>query len=135
MDKREFLKKSGVAVVGSMMPRIGFAATRPEGTQKNWAGNLTYSTDRLEQPGTVDELRTAMGGSTHVKALGARHSFKDDDRKNSDAHDCLGMYNGLRHSNDSSYATRQISRLRDRQQEPATIQRQRRDIYQPRAKP
>jgi xylitol oxidase len=75
MDKREFLKKSGVAVVGSMMPKIALSQGRPEGTQKNWAGNYTYSTDRLEQPGTVEEVRTAIAGSTHVKALGARHSF------------------------------------------------------------
>lgn len=66
---------SGAVVAGSMMPKIGLAQGRPEETQKNWAGNYTYSTRRLEQPGTVDEVRHAIAGSTHVKALGARHSF------------------------------------------------------------
>ena len=58
-----------------MMPKIGFGQTRPEGTQKNWAGNYTYSTTHLEQPSTVDEVRRAIASSTHCKALGARHSF------------------------------------------------------------
>jgi xylitol oxidase len=64
-------------IAGSMLPKMGFgqSAPRPENTRTNWAGNYTYSTDRLETPGTVDEVRHAIAGSTHVKALGARHSF------------------------------------------------------------
>ena len=75
LNKREFLKVSGAAVAGSMMPKIGLGQTRPEGTQTNWAGNYTYSTTHLELPSTTEEVRHAIAASPHVKALGARHSF------------------------------------------------------------
>jgi len=63
-------------IAGSMLPKAGFGIGFGQAAPRtNWAGNYTYSTDRLETPGTVDEVRHAVAGSTHVKALGARHSF------------------------------------------------------------
>ncbi|WP_327685548.1 FAD-binding protein [Streptomyces sp. NBC_00467] len=41
----------------------------------NWAGNITFSTARLHTPGSLDELRTLVAGSTQVRVLGSGHSF------------------------------------------------------------
>jgi alditol oxidase len=74
MDKREFLKASGAIVAGSMLPRAarGQQITSP---RENWAGNLTYSTDRLYTPTSLDEVRQVVKSCTKLRALGTRHSF------------------------------------------------------------
>lgn len=41
----------------------------------NWAGNITFSTAQLHTPGSLDELRTLVAGSTQVRVLGSGHSF------------------------------------------------------------
>ncbi len=74
MDKREFMKASGAIVAGSLLPR-GLAGQEPAGPRENWAGNLTYSTDRLYTPGSVDEVRQVVKNCSKLRALGTRHSF------------------------------------------------------------
>jgi alditol oxidase len=44
---------------------------------RNWAGNHTYSTDRVERPAGVEELQELVASAERVKALGSRHSFTD----------------------------------------------------------
>ncbi len=55
-------------------------------TQKltNWAGNLTYSTDRLSEAGSVDQIRSLVRSQDKVKVLGTRHCFNSiaDSRDN-----------------------------------------------------
>jgi xylitol oxidase len=43
----------------------------------NWAGNLTFGTDRVHRPASLAELRAIVAGSGKVKALGSGHSFND----------------------------------------------------------
>jgi len=74
MDKREFLKASGAFVAGSMLSHAAWAEQQT-GPRTNWAGNLTYSTDRLFTPGSVDELRQTVKSCAKLRALGSRHSF------------------------------------------------------------
>src|SRR2546423_3226416 len=40
----------------------------------NWAGNIAFP-GRLHRPGSVDELRRLVAGSTRIRALGSGHSF------------------------------------------------------------
>jgi alditol oxidase len=75
MDKREFLKSTGAFVAGSMMPRFAESEPPVAAPRTNWSGNLTYSTDNLQMPGTVDELRQLVKSSQKLRALGSRHSF------------------------------------------------------------
>jgi alditol oxidase len=76
MDKREFLKSTGVLMAGSMLGRAGMGEpAQSAGHRTNWSGNLTYSTDNLQLPGTLDELQRMVRGAEHLRALGARHSF------------------------------------------------------------
>jgi len=74
MDKREFLKASGALVAGSMLPN--FAASQElTGPRQNWAGNLTFSTNRLFTPASVDEVGKVVKSCDKLRALGSRHSF------------------------------------------------------------
>ncbi|MBA3943278.1 MAG: FAD-binding protein [Herpetosiphonaceae bacterium] len=45
--------------------------------QQNWAGNYTYSADRLHCPSTLEQLQELVVGSNKLKVLGSRHSFND----------------------------------------------------------
>jgi xylitol oxidase len=74
MDKREFLKSSGAMVAASIFSRV-VTGQEQTGPRENWAGNLTYSTDRLFTPGTVDEVRKVVKSCAKLRALGTRHSF------------------------------------------------------------
>jgi xylitol oxidase len=74
MDKREFLKASGVLVAGSIMPRV-VAGQELTGPRQNWAGNLTFSTNRLYSPASVEEVRQVVKDCAKLRALGSRHSF------------------------------------------------------------
>jgi alditol oxidase len=74
MDKREFLKTSGVFLAGTMFSPLspGEPSSAP---RTNWSGNYTYSTDHLYQPKTVEEVQRLVKQCSKLRALGARHSF------------------------------------------------------------
>jgi xylitol oxidase len=74
MDKREFLKASGAIAAGSVLSRV-VASQEQSVPRENWAGNLTYSTDRLHTPGSVEEVRQVVKSCSKLRALGTRHSF------------------------------------------------------------
>ena len=74
MDKREFLKTSGAIVAGSMFSRLGASQKQPA-PRENWAGNITYSTDHVHEPRSVDEVRDVVRHCVKLRALGTRHSF------------------------------------------------------------
>lgn len=42
---------------------------------KNWAGNITYSTNNIHEPATTDEVREIIMRSEKLRALGTRHCF------------------------------------------------------------
>jgi xylitol oxidase len=42
---------------------------------KNWAGNVTYSTDRILRPRSAAEAQELIAGVETVRPLGTRHSF------------------------------------------------------------
>ena len=73
MKKRTFLKTSSAIVTGSLLsPLITYAGDSP---RKNWAGNLTYSTDSLYEPRTVAQVQEMVKKHDKLRALGTRHSF------------------------------------------------------------
>ncbi len=74
MNKRDFLKSSGVLVAGGVLSRIA-PGQQQAGPRENWAGNLTYSTDHLLTPASIDEVRRAVKSCAKLRALGTRHSF------------------------------------------------------------
>ena len=42
---------------------------------QNWAKNLTYSTNRLHAPRSLEELRSLVRSSSSLKVLGTGHLF------------------------------------------------------------
>jgi len=50
----------------------------------NWAGNLTYSTDRLQEATSIEQIRSVLKSQDRVKVLGTRHCFNSiaDSRDN-----------------------------------------------------
>lgn len=73
MDKREFLKTSGALITGSVLSR--FMQGAEQDTHKNWAGNYTFSTDRLHVPASVEEVQKVVKRCDSLRAVGTRHSF------------------------------------------------------------
>ena len=74
MDKREFLKTSGALVAGSLLSRFSPCQQQPA-LRENWAGNITYSTDHVHSPASIEEVRVVVKSCTKLRALGSRHSF------------------------------------------------------------
>ena len=76
MDKREFLKTSGVILTGSLVQR--YVSAEPQAEHRtNWAGNYEYHAKNLISPKTTEEVQAAVKNSSTLKALGARHSFNN----------------------------------------------------------
>lgn len=78
MDKREFLKGSAAAAAAMMMTTTfpeysAFAETAIPRT--NWSGNYHYSTNKVFQPESLQEVQDAVRSVAGVRALGTRHSF------------------------------------------------------------
>src|SRR5215469_4059734 len=76
MDKREFLKTSGVILTGSLVQRYVSAESQAE-HRTNWAGNYEYHAKNLISPRTTEEVQAALKSCSTLKALGARHSFNN----------------------------------------------------------
>ncbi len=74
MNKREFLKTSGAAVAGGMLSRFSSGQQQPA-PRENWAGNITYSTDHVHSPASLEEVRAVVKSCSKLRALGTRHSF------------------------------------------------------------
>src|ERR1700733_6565904 len=74
MDKREFLKASGAMLASTLLSKFTTAETTPD-SRTNWAGNYTYSTKNLDLATSVEGVRQNVRAHSHLKALGARHSF------------------------------------------------------------
>jgi alditol oxidase len=74
MNKREFLKGSAaltaINLIGSDLAKAGRDVPR-----YNWAGTFRYSTDRVFEPASVDEVVQMVKNVKGVRALGTRHSF------------------------------------------------------------
>ena len=82
MRKRTFLKVLSAAA-GSPVARVPAAETA-RGPLVNWAGNLTYSTNRLTEAGSVEQVRSLLASQARWKVLGSRHCFNSiaDSRHN-----------------------------------------------------
>jgi xylitol oxidase len=74
MDKREFLKTSGALLANTFFSKLATAQTAVV-RRTNWAGNYTYSAKELDDANTTEDVRHGIRSHSHLKALGARHSF------------------------------------------------------------
>lgn len=74
MDKREFLKTSGALFASTFLPKLTAAQTTSD-SRTNWAGNYIYSTKNLDSANTIEDVKRVIHKYSHLKCLGARHSF------------------------------------------------------------
>jgi xylitol oxidase len=75
MKKRTFIKLSSALMTAPLFsPLTGWATGEK---LKNWAGNLTYSTDKLVEVKTVAQVREFVKKTSKFKVLGTRHCFND----------------------------------------------------------
>jgi xylitol oxidase len=76
MKKRQFIKASTLVLAGNyLMPMMSCKSSSKQPARLNWAGNLAYQSDALDQPESVDEVQMLLRSHNKVKALGTRHSF------------------------------------------------------------
>lgn len=75
MEKRTFIKLSSVLVTGTAFsPMINFIQ---DSKLKNWAGNYTYSTNKVHAPNSVEDVQKLVKGLPKFKVLGTRHCFNN----------------------------------------------------------
>ncbi|QEC66931.1 FAD-binding protein [Panacibacter ginsenosidivorans] len=75
MKKRTFLKlTSALMTAPIILPLVSWL---PGDKLKNWAGNLTYSTDKVYYPASVTEVQELVKKYDKLKVLGTRHCFND----------------------------------------------------------
>ncbi|WP_138480349.1 D-arabinono-1,4-lactone oxidase [Dyadobacter bucti] len=73
MKKRTFIKLSSALMTAPLFsPITGWAAGDK---LKNWAGNLEYSTEKLDQAKSVAEVSALVKKYPKLKVLGTRHCF------------------------------------------------------------
>lgn len=83
MNKRTFLNLVSGAVASRLVGPLSALTAKEKLT--NWAGNISYSTDRLQEAASVDQIRSVLRSEDKVKVLGTRHCFNSI----ADSHDNL----------------------------------------------
>ena len=73
MNKRTFLNLLSATLASPVMGPLTAWAEKQKLT--NWAGNLTYGTDRLDEAASVEQIRSLLRSRDKVKVLGTRHCF------------------------------------------------------------
>ncbi len=58
-----------------LSPAMSWSQT--DDTLTNWAGNLTYSTNKLTNPATVQDVQRFVTNQSQFKVLGTRHCFNN----------------------------------------------------------
>jgi xylitol oxidase len=77
MKKRTFLKLSSAILTTAAIAPFESCTQKP--TRKNWAGNITYLSDDLHEPATIDELKNIITSVDRIKGQGTSHSFNGID--------------------------------------------------------
>ena len=73
MRKRTFLKLSSTIIGGAVIsPMISW---QQDDKIKNWAGNLTYGTTKINYPSSVEEVQELVKKYNKLKVLGSKHCF------------------------------------------------------------
>ena len=75
VKKRTFIKLSSAMLAGPVMSPL--AAWASGARLKNWAGNLEYSTERLSQARSLEQIRDFVKEHINLKVLGTRHCFNN----------------------------------------------------------
>jgi len=75
MNKRTFVKLFAAAIASPQIMHILSWAGQEK--LKNWAGNIEYSTDRLQISNSLEQVQDYVKTRSKLKVLGTRHCFND----------------------------------------------------------
>src|ERR1700748_2541564 len=75
MKRKTFIQLSTTLMATPLLSSLNSWAAQPR--LKNWAGNLTFSTDNVQYPKTVEDVQQWVKKLPKMKALGTRHSFNN----------------------------------------------------------
>ena len=73
MKKRTFIKLSSALVAAPLI--APFESWAQDEKLKNWAGNLEYSTSKIDYPKSLEEVQQLVKKYSKLKVLGTRHCF------------------------------------------------------------
>src|SRR5438034_10421644 len=73
MKKRTFIKLSSAVLAAPFIAPL--RSWIQEEKLKNWAGNLEYSTNKIDYPKSVEEVQQLVKKYKKLKVLGTRHCF------------------------------------------------------------
>jgi xylitol oxidase len=73
MEKRTFIKLSSAMLATPFLSPL--ESWLPDEKIQNWAGNLTYSTSKLDQAKSLEQAKTIIQKYPKLKVLGTRHCF------------------------------------------------------------
>ena len=73
MKRKTFIQLSTTLMATPLLSKFDSMAAQPR--LKNWAGNLTYSTDHIQYPKSVAEVQQLIKKLPKLRALGTRHCF------------------------------------------------------------
>jgi len=73
MKRKIFIQLSTTLMATPLLSKFESMAAQPR--LKNWAGNLTYSTDHVQYPKSVAEVQQLIKKLPKLRALGTRHCF------------------------------------------------------------
>ncbi|MDB5087643.1 MAG: xyoA [Mucilaginibacter sp.] len=73
MKRKTFIQLSATLMETPLISPLNSLAYQQR--LKNWAGNLTFSTDNVFYPKTVEEVQTLVKQHSRIKTLGTRHCF------------------------------------------------------------
>jgi alditol oxidase len=75
MNKRTFIKLFAAAVASTPIMRV--LAWAGQERLRNWAGNIEYSTDRVQTSTSIEQVQDWVKAQNKFKVLGTRHCFND----------------------------------------------------------
>ena len=73
MHRKDFIRWTSAFAAAPLMSN--YPAIARQARLQNWAGNLTYSTDKVYYPNDQTELVTLVKNCDHLRGLGTRHCF------------------------------------------------------------
>lgn len=73
MKRKTFIRLSSVMAAAPLLSN--FQSMAQSKKLKNWAGNLTYSTNNVYYPGNVNEIQSLVKKCNKLRGLGTRHCF------------------------------------------------------------
>src|SRR3954453_22020536 len=75
MNKRTFIKLFAAALGSAPVMRL--QAWTGQKTLRNWAGNIEYSTDRIQTSSSLAQVQEYVKTRPKLKVLGTRHCFNN----------------------------------------------------------